>query len=84
MVLDIHLGLDLSSVLAAYLCVLECKIYCDGENLPMPVEARRAIYDFTMAEDHSKQKITNQLDLLFQWGLQNFKEHMWTFCVDLL
>lgn len=50
----------------------------------MPVEARRAIYDFTMAEDHSKQKITNQLDLLFQWGLQNFKEHMWTFCVDLL
>jgi len=63
--LDDHFGLDLSSLLAALLCVLESKIYCDKENLPMPVEARRAIYDFTMEDDHSNQKITNQLDLLF-------------------
>jgi hypothetical protein len=59
------LGLDLSSLLAALLCVHESKIYCDVENLLMPVEARKAIYDFTMVEDHSNQKITNQLDLLF-------------------
>jgi hypothetical protein len=58
-------GLDLSSLLAAFLCVLCSKIYCDIENLPTHVEARRAIYDFTMEEDHSNQKITNQLDLLF-------------------
>jgi hypothetical protein len=54
----------LSNLLAALLHVLESKIYCDTENLPMPVEARRAIYDFTMEEDQSNQKITNQLDLL--------------------
>jgi len=62
---DVHLGLNLSSLLAAFLHVLESKINCDTENLPMPVEARRASYDFTMEEDHSNQKITNQLDLLF-------------------
>jgi hypothetical protein len=27
---------------------------CDGENLPVTIEARRAIYDFTMKEGHSK------------------------------
>ena len=62
--LDVHLGLDLSSLLVAFLHVLESKIYCDAENLSMPVEARRAIYDFTMEEVHINQKITNQLDLL--------------------
>jgi hypothetical protein len=77
-------GHDLSTLLAAFLCVLGSKIYCDIENLPMHAKARRAIYDFTMKEDHSNKKITNQLDLLFQSGLQNVKEHMWTFCVDLL
>jgi hypothetical protein len=41
--LDDHFGLDLSSLLAALLCVLEYKIYCDIKNLPMPVAARRAI-----------------------------------------
>jgi hypothetical protein len=62
---DVHLGLDLSSLLAPFLCVLESKIHCDAENLSMPVEARMAIYVFTMEEDLSNQKITNQLDLLF-------------------
>jgi hypothetical protein len=41
--LDDYFGLDLSSLLAALLCILEYNIYCDTENLPMPVEARRAI-----------------------------------------
>lgn len=63
--LDVHLGLDLSSLLAAFLSVLETKIYWDIENLPMPAKAKKAIYDFTMQEEHSNQKITNQLDLLF-------------------
>jgi hypothetical protein len=31
----------------------------------MPAKAKKAIYDFTMQEEHSNQKITNQLDLLF-------------------
>jgi hypothetical protein len=49
-------GLDLRGPFAAFLCVLESKIYCDVENLPMPVEARKAIYDFTMVEDQELPK----------------------------
>jgi hypothetical protein len=56
---------DLSSLLAAFLHILESKINCDTVKLSMPVEARRAIYDFSMEEDHSNQKITNHLDLFF-------------------
>jgi len=54
--LDVHLGLDLSSLLVAFLHVLESKIYCDVENLSMPVEARRAIYDFTMEKSTLTKK----------------------------
>jgi hypothetical protein len=62
---NVHFALVLSSLLAAFFVCLWIPDELWVENLPVAVEARRAIYDFQMKTEHNKWKITDRLDLLF-------------------